>query len=65
MNRLKINGVNVSDPMTIQRFQELVQEDRDIMDEATISLDELLLETDIEAAISALGNVKEEDFDNY
>ena len=40
--KLVINGTEVKNPTALEKFQELVQEDRDIMDEAEISLDEIL-----------------------
>lgn len=64
MNKLKINGYEVTNPMTVQRFQELVQEDRDIMEEAEISLDEIMETCAIEAAREALDEMEEDFFDN-
>lgn len=63
MNKLKINGNEVTNPLTVQRFQELVQEDRDIMEEAEISLDEIMDTSAIECAREALEEMEEEDFD--
>lgn len=45
--KLKVNGQKVTDPTALEKFQALVQEDRDIMDEAEISLDELLEAKDL------------------
>lgn len=59
MNKLRLNGIEITDPSTIQRFQELVQEDRDIMEESTISLEEIL------EARNLLSSLEEEDFGYY
>ena len=41
-DKLKVNGIMISDLMMKQRFRELVEEDRDIMDEAEITLEEIM-----------------------
>lgn len=59
MNKLRLNGIEITDPSTIKRFQELVQEDRDIMEESTITLEEIL------EARNLLSSLEEEDFGYY
>ena len=59
MNKLRINGEEVINPRTIERFQELVQEDRDIMDEAEISLEEIL------EAKNLLSSLEDDEFGYY